>query len=236
MLKTTFWLDGKDARDYGIFLQRPVEISGAMPEVETVHVQGRNGDLVFETGAYLNRTGTAACFALYRNVDYYVSAASAFLLGGAGYRRLEIPEDDEHYYLARITNGAGVQSRLKLLNPFEIQFDIMPQAWLKSGAGKLVFTSTGYLNNPYSGKAKPLLKVNGSGAGAVNINGTAISITSIADYIMLDCETELAYKGTVNLNSSVNAPKYPVLDRGQNEIAFSGGVTSIEITPRWWDV
>lgn len=235
MLKTTFWLDGKDARDYGIYLQRPVEISGATPEVETVHVQGRNGDLIFDTGAYHNRTGLAACFALNRNVAQYVTAASSFLLDGAGYRRLEVWEDDEHYFLARVMNGAGLQARLKTLNPFEIELDIMPQAWLKNGSDPVTFDATGFIDNPYSGRAKPLLKVNGSGAGAININGTPISITSITDYIMLDCETELAYKGTVNLNSGVNAPKYPVLDRGQNEIAFSGGVTSIEITPRWWD-
>ena len=236
MLDTTFWLDNQDARDYGIRLQKPVEIGSTSRVVETVQVQGRNGDLVFDTGAYSNRTGTALCFALAENVINQVSAANSFLLDGAGYRRLEVHEDDEHYYLARITNGASVSSRLKLLNPFEITFDIMPQAFLKNGAMPIIYTQTGTMHNIYGGEARPLLKVNGNGNGAININGVVIGITDINEYIMIDCETAYAYKGTHNLNNSVNAAQMPTLKKGDNEIAFSGNITSIEVTPRWWDV
>ena len=41
------------------------------------------------------------------------------------------------------------------------------------------------------------------------------------------------YKGTLLKNSDVVGDKFPTLAYGANTITFSGGITSVEIIPRW---
>ena len=95
MLNETFYLDGIDARSAGIQLQAPIEFSEAIPIVEAQTIPGRNGDLVRYTGSYENRSGSASCFCLQKDVEKAVSSAGRFLMGKKGYRRLETSDDPE---------------------------------------------------------------------------------------------------------------------------------------------
>ncbi len=56
--------------------------------------------------------------------------------------------------------------------------------------------------------------------------------------ISIDCDLQDAYSGTTNKNSDIilNGGEFPKLDPGENQISFSGGITSVEITPRWWTI
>ena len=58
MLNENFFYAGLNALSNGICLQKPITFTGAEPDVETIHVPGRNGDLSIYTGAYKNRKGT----------------------------------------------------------------------------------------------------------------------------------------------------------------------------------
>lgn len=89
------------------------------------------------------------------------------------------------------------------------------------------------INNPTSFDSLPLIKVIGSGSGSLTINGKEISFSQIDDYIMLDSDLKRAYKGDVSKNN-VMTGDFPVLIPGDNLIQFSGGITSVIITPRWW--
>lgn len=235
-MRDTFYLDGIDAADVGIFLQRPVAVSGRVPEVEKTHVQGRNGDIVRETGAYENMTATASCFALQRNVSAALTAARNFLFAKHTYRRLVLSHDPEHFLMARIANGAQVENRLNVLNPFEIEFDCKPQFFLFSGEQAIDLSTSGNeIVNIHGGVAKPLVVVHGSGSGTITIGTRTVQLTTITDGMVLDCDSQNAYNGAVNLNGDIYAPEFPVLDLGSSVVAFTGGVSSLSITPRWWD-
>ena len=82
----------------------------------------------------------------------------------------------------------------------------------------------------------PLIRVSGTGAGNLYIGKYTVVIKSIDDYVMLDSDTQNAYKGTINKNSTISAPEFPVLEPGESGINWSGGITSVEIIPRWWTV
>ena len=123
MLNETFYLDGVDARSVGIHLQKPIEFSEAVPVVEAQTIPGRNGDLIWETGSYENRSGSASCFCLQKDVEKAVSSAGRFLMGKKGYRRLETSDDPDHYWMARVENSPQISMRLRTLAPFEISFD-----------------------------------------------------------------------------------------------------------------
>jgi phage-related protein len=53
---------------------------------------------------------------------------------------------------------------------------------------------------------------------------------------ILDCDLQNAYNGNGNRNMYIDAPEFPVLKNGENKISFSGGITKIQIIPRWWEL
>ena len=236
MLDETFYLDGIDARSVGIRLQTPIEFSEAVPVVEAQTIPGRNGDLIWENGSYENRSGSASCFCLQTDVERAVSSAGRFLMGKKGYRRLETSDDPDHYWLARVGNSPQIAMRLRTLAPFEIGFDCKPQRFLKSGNQSVAITNGGILYNLYGFNALPLITVHGSDSGVLTVGDKTIEILSMEDVLYLDSDLQNAYNDIGNQNNNINAPEFPVLTDGENEISWSGGIERIEIIPRWWEL
>ena len=52
--------------------------------------------------------------------------------------------------------------------------------------------------------------------------------------VVLDSDTQNAYLGAVNLNSTISAPEFPTLPAGESAVRWTGGITGVEIIPRWW--
>ena len=54
--------------------------------------------------------------------------------------------------------------------------------------------------------------------------------------MVIDSELQDAYHGTSNWNKNItlNDRRFPKLKAGENLISFSGGITSVEVIPRWW--
>lgn len=236
MLNETFFLDGIDAASVGIHLQAPVSFSEAVPISEAQTVPGRNGDLIFETGSYENRSGTASCFCLAEDVEQYVSEAGRFLAGKRGYRRLETSDDPNHYWLARVENSPQIEMRGRALAPFTIGFDCKPQRFLKSGEIAIQVESGDTLNNHYGQTALPFITLRGTGSGILVIGTTVVTVNQMDGVLYLDCETQNAYNDSGNQNMNINAPVFPSLPSGATPIGFSGNIESVEIIPRWWEL
>ena len=236
MLNETFYLDGIDARSSGIQLQAPIEFSEAVPVVEAQTIPGRNGDLIWETGSYENRSGSASCFCLQKDVEKAVSSAGRFLMGKKGYRRLETSDDPDHYWMARVENSPQIAMRLRTIAPFEIGFDCKPQRFVKSGENPIVFTSSGSLFNQYGQIALPFITLYGQGAGRITIGDCVVEVKALNGSLYLDSDTQNAYNNNGNQNLNINAPVFPVLGDGEIEVAFSGGIERVEIAPRWWEL
>lgn len=234
MVNYNFWFNNKSAQEIGINLQEPIRFSEAVPIREAVNVPGRNGTLYFETNTYENRRGTAKCFIIKNNVEQEFDKITAFLFGNLGYCKLQTDEDLEHYWYAKVLNGAEIAVRVKMLAPFNIEFTCQPQRFLVSGDETITLTQSRIITNPTAFTSLPIIKVNGDGNGLLNVAGTVITLNSIDGNIILDCETQNAYKGTQNLNNTIAAPEFPKLFAGNNEISWSGNIESIEIIPRWW--
>mgnify|MGYP002511170366 CR=1 FL=1 len=258
MLNETFYVDGVDARNFGIYLQKPIEFSEAIPVVERQSIPGRNGDLIFETGSYENRTGTASCFCLQKNVEKAISAAGRFLMGKHGYRRLETSDDPDHFWLARVENSPQIMQRMRTLAPFEITFDCKPQRFLKSGEETVVlypteqdagFGVTHKIYNQHGFPAHPLIKIFAIRDGAAfhltckqpnastedriggNIWGGTLDLS-------IDCDTYNAYNDSGNQNKYIESYSgFPVIRPGENVLhVFGPSIEKAEFTPRWWEL
>lgn len=236
MHNETFYLDGIDAGSVGIRLQAPIVFSKAVPVVETQTIPGRNGNLIFETGSYENRSGSASCFCLQEDVETAISSAGHFLMGERGYRRLETSDDPNHYWMARVENSPQIAMRLRALAPFEISFDCKPQRFLKSGENAIAFIANGSLTNQYGQVALPLITLYGQGEGTLTIGGCVVEVKALDEVLFLDSDTQNAYNNNGNQNMYINAPTFPTLPDGETRIAFSGGIERVEVVPRWWEL
>lgn len=236
MLNETFYLDGVDAASAGIHLQKPIVFSEAVPNIESKTIPGRNGALIFDTGSYKNRSGSASCFCLQEDVETAISSAGRFLMGKKGYRRLETSDDPNHYWMARVENSPHIEMRLRVIAPFEIEFDCKPQRFLKSGENKTSFTSSGSISNQYGQTALPLITLYGNGNGTLTIGSCVVEVNNLSGVLRIDSDTQNAYNNNGNQNMNINAPSFPILPDGETQIAFSGGINRIEIVPRWWEL
>lgn len=228
-----FWLDGACCSDYGIKLQGPVEFDSPTPKISIVTVPGRNGDLHFYEGAFNNVSGRVNCFALQHGVAQRLPQITKWLLLKQGYRRLETSDEPNIYRLARISNGPETAIRLKTLAPFSIEFDCKPQRFLKSGEYPLKLDVSKTLYNT-GFPALPLIRVNGIGAGNLYVGKYTVQILELDEYLILDSNAQNAYKDTLNKNGTISTTDFPVLEPEENSISWDGGISSIEITPRWW--
>ena len=92
------------------------------------------------------------------------------------------------------------------------------------------------LKNPTAYDSFPKIIIYGSGSGVLTINGSIINVSSIGNGMVIDSELQDAYHGTSNWNKNItlNDRRFPKLKAGENLISFSGGITSVEVIPRWW--
>lgn len=136
-----FYLDGVSAKSKGIILQGEIEFSPLVPRVQTYAIPGRNGDLhAYEKDSngnivYDNRTATATCYVLSENVDETLKTIKDWLFGVQGYRKLQLPEDGENYWEARVVSADERAIRKGMLNPFTVVFDCKPLRSDDEGSG-----------------------------------------------------------------------------------------------------
>lgn len=229
-----FW-NGRSSDEFGLYVEyyppRPV------PErkVERVSVPGRSGDIFFPQDAFSN---------VKQSYDIYISAEARGLpiiadpivawLSVPGYARLEDNYDPEIYRMAMFVGGIDITNIINCFGRATITFDCMPQRWLKSGEIPQHFTNAGALVNPTGMKALPLITVSGSGAGTLTVGDDTLTLSD-CNGIVLDSEAQNAYRGTENMNATVSGD-FPVLKAGQTTISWAGGITSIKIVPRWWNL
>lgn len=232
MITKYFVLDDVSSAEYGIFMSGYPSFGAPSPKFEKVSVPGRNGDLIFEDGSFENVEGNLKCFILHEQTYDTVAEANKWLLK-TGYRRFCYDGDEEAYRLVRIVNGAEIAVRMKRLDPFEIRLDCKPQRFLLSGEIPMMFTESGSFDCPaYVGL--PLLHVLGN--GTITLNGVTIEISNTSEDFYIDCDTQDAYKGIINMNANILAEEFPKIYSGKNELVLSSGIDFAEITPRWYTI
>ena len=103
-----------------------------------------------------------------------------------------------------------------------------------------MFTEAGVLKNPTFQTSLPKLRIQVSGDGTLTIGENVIAISGIssATSMIIDSEIQDVFEegSLTNLNGKVSfsGGMFPSLRPGLNTISFTGNITSVEVTPRWW--
>lgn len=236
MPKYYFWLDGIPSTDYGIQLQNPVCFSKPSRRYEEMQIPGRNGVLHRSEDSFEPVSAVLDCFVLQKNAESAAGSITSWFLGTKGPRRFEIQEDPEVYRLVTILDGYDTDNRINLLNAFSVPITARPERFFKSGERPTQMQNGGKLYNPGLA-SKPLIEVSGSGEGTVTVGGISVNLLDIPDTLYLDCDIENAYNESGDQNGKVSTPSgYPTIPTGVSVVSWSGGVTGVKITPRWWSL
>lgn len=228
-----FWFDGECSYDKGIYISSDSIFNAPEREVEVVSIEGRNGNLIIDKGKYKNINIAYSCF-IRENFSSLAANIRDFLCSKIGYKRLEDTYNPNHYRLARFSGGINFDVHFLKAGEFNLAFECKPQRFLKSGDYSINIQKGDVINNLTSFPSKPLIKAYGTGSAILQVGDIPIKINEIDNSLTIDCDTQNAYKDTENKNSTINASEFPSLLKGKTGITWSGGITKLEVTPRWW--
>lgn len=229
------WIDGKCLKEFGIYVSGENTFNAPEWDYESQPVPGRNGNLIIPSNRMKNISVPYPAFIRQKFRENAQAARLYLLSAGAKYRRIE---DDYHPDSYRLGVFAGpLDFDMKFLNrggETNLVFDCKPQRFLKIGEFPVQVESGQKLLNQWM-DALPLIQISGTGDGQLMVGNSQVDITDMTGSITLDCDVQNAYSGTINLNNNITVTGgWPVLTTGQTAISFSGGITAVEITPRWW--
>ena len=231
-MKDFFVLDGVKSSDFGCYIATGNRFDAPERDVETVEVAGLNGNLIFDNGRFKNFEATLDAY-IPRNMQTNVDGLRNWLLSkSANYYRYEDTLHPDEFRKVRYSGGYALDVSDRVGAAFPLTFDCKPQRYLKRGEQQITATNGMTLLNPTQYAARPLIRVYGD--GTLTLSGVTQTVTGNTSYIDVDCETQNAYRGSVNCNGNVT-PTFPVIESGVQTVAFTG-FTTVIITPRWWTV
>lgn len=228
----TFTYDGHKSTEFGLVISGAATYGAPCRDIQQIQVPGRSGDVIIDNGRYANTSITYRC-AIMRNASVNLPAARDFFMSrSGGYYRLTDDYRPDEYRMVRVSDVFSPTVFNASYAVFDLTFDADPRRFLISGETPITVAAgaTITLTNPTWDAALPIITV--TAPGTVTI-GT-VSLTA-AEAMTIDCDTQDAYSGNENKNSSLTIPglEFPVLASGDTAVTNSTS-DSITITPRWW--
>lgn len=256
MPKSIITWAGRSSAEYGITVERFPALNRPSRKYEKVSVPGRNGDIYFYQDSFSNYIQQYEIYAGSRNgsapdawtevfnwlypEDRAVSTDDFLNLTINGYHQLIDSYEPNAIRLAAFNEAVEVANEWNQIARAAISFDCRPERFTSDAFTPVSFTASGgHVTNNTKRNAKPCLKVYGSGAGTLTVGNEIISISAINGYIYIDSELKNCYKGMndLNLNNLVTlTSEFPILKPGNTYITWTGGITQIDVIPRWWNL
>lgn len=227
-------LDGIKISDYGICLADRLDIPTAERDAESISVRGRNGSLTKKYG-WLDKT-VKVPFNFLDDESDFLSIFRQFKILLMEAKELSNTDDPGFYNKIKTVSVADAKNTIIEYGEFEADLTLDPFDYEYDNT-VIPITSETTIFNP-GWESQPYIKVYGSGDGTLYVNSSAVNFTGIDGFIELDCDMLLAYKtinGILTPQDIHMAGTFPVLDHGDNSIAFSGGITKVEmiVRKRW---
>ena len=230
-----FWFAGHCCREYGIYVSGENTFNGPARGYELVSIPGRSGDLIRDNKRYKNITVSYPAF-IHRDFLRNTDAARAWLLGSPmQYHKLEDDYHPDEYRMAIFTGPLDFDTRfLNRSGETTLNFNCKPHRYIKAGTWVQALENGQILLNNWD-ESLPLIQITGNGSGMLTVGGVTVTIDSMDSGLTLDAETQNAYNGLENKNGTIRIAggEFPILPAGETRITWSGGVTAVEITPRW---
>lgn len=245
-----FRWNGVKCTEYGMHVLEQPTLLRPKERMEFETVPGRSGSLTLTEGDDIFDDLQLTCKCVIDD-SYGVEDGASFdrlarisaWLRGSG--EVVFANRPEGFYKARISNQLRFETVLRghPHRAFSVEFRCQPFFYQTSGLSPISVGSDPVLvTNTGNIASLPLIKLTGTGEGTLMIGNGTMLVNSFEniDYLMLDCEAKVAYKGAagsatdplVLLGSRVTG-EWLTIPTGQSFITLVGGVTSASVVPRW---
>ncbi len=230
------YFNGHSSDEYFCHIEHKPDIPVPEAMYEEYEVPGRNGKLHADLGYYDNVTVTYQLYFHGRNPTAEdARTVKKWLAGTPGTHQLSDGYDPAFFYLA-IAKPGSISNLFDKYGRLSVEFDCDPRHFSVVGYQAMQMQSGQTLLNPLDHVALPWLEITGNGSeGKFTVNGVDFAVGTVANKTLYcDCENWDAYlTGGTNANARVGGT-WPSLQPGENTISWSGGVTGVKLTPRWW--
>lgn len=254
MLNNTFIWNGISSEEFNIKIERFPTFSRPARKYTSASVPGKNGNIYDVQDAWEETSMSYQIFAgsSRSNTAEDFGRILEWLCEPKGYARLEDTYDVNHYREAVFLDAMDIENSWNRFGKAVIMFRCRPERFLKNQSNiSLTFDSNGeaVLVNPTKHIAKPMITVGrGTAKGTLRINYVCVDIpgtTLIPNTAYIDCKNEDIY-GTDGTSLNATAKVYPFgynedygflrLEPGSNTIVKSGGIGSVTLDTRFWEI
>lgn len=237
-MRNYFTFGRTDSRDFGVYISGSGVFNSPVKAYEPLVIPGRDGDLLSKEKRLENIELVYPCF-IYTNFKENIAGLRESLLSQDGYQNLSDSYHTDEIRSAYYAGGLEVEPTARLdAGNFELRFMCKPQRYLNSGWAAVTLTQNGTITNPTRFYARPTINIYGT--GSVYVSGVTITVTyANTEATIINCEMMSAYDFnyvTANQFIELSGNDFPTLRPGSNTIRLSGGVTKVEIIPRWYIV
>lgn len=228
---------GVSSAAHGIVVRSLPPLGVPQKRDQSFKVAGRSGNLHVQDGAWEETLKPVGIYLPYaQGAQVSPIARVAAYLSGTG--RVSFSNLPGRYFEARLVNalllGAWVDDFDDLTAT--VAFQCQPFAY-HEGAGDIVMSAPGIIDNPGTASAQPKLVVSATGDFQLSVGRSTLAIEG-ADYdkdVVIDSYLMDAYQGAALINDRMTG-EFPTLAPGANAVVWTGGVVSVRIEPNWRDL
>ena len=233
--KEYFTLDGVTSKSFGVGISGSGAFKSAERDIETVHLAGRNGDLLHDNGGFLNRSMVYPCWMAGRFRQSFPAFRSFLMAHMDKYYTLRDTYYPGHFSLARVVGPIDPEPKVRLrAGEFDVAFECRPEYFMDDGN---VFFSSGSVTNPTDFPCYPLIRI--SSSGTITLDGTTFEVMSFqGSYIEFDCETGNVYdeNGSIVPYALHNDNFWKSNNRIKIEPGETMTFSGCQVKPRWYDM
>lgn len=231
-IPTWFKFKDKLSSDFGIVVSNyPIPPIPA-EKVSSEEIMGRSGTVTITEGedVFKSISLTIDCFILEGT-----SARDQIVdwMRGSGY--LILGNDPTKRYYGRLSNQIDISQIVRGDNAVAISFIFSCQPYrYEADPQDIVLSVPSTIENPSYLASDPIIKISGVGNVSISIGDYSVSVSSLSGTVTLDCDAKQAYSSTSGPVISLGDDgEWPKLVSGSNYITWSGGISSVTISPNW---
>lgn len=226
--------------EFSIIILKTNILSSTEKSYEVFPIPGRNGSLTIDNGSYEDFTLMCECYINQEASQYSIEELAIkikrWLKRDVDYLPITVSTLSNYYLEGYCNNKLDIEEVVKNLGKFMLTFTCKPFKKKHSEKPIIVTSKETKIMNDGAEASEPYLKVIGSGDINLYIGNQTVVLKAIEGEIIIDSEEMNAYKvnnlnTVINQNDKMYSP-FPVLNLGENNISWTGTVTSIEILPR----
>lgn len=227
-----------DSRDLkGIRVRKVDSLSIPKRSIQSLPVQGRDGNLIIDNGSYENRLikiEIQIITSSTKQINHIAEELAYFFQYDMDYKPLTLSEDPTVYFEGICTNNIDIGRTIKTIGSAQLIFEAKPYKRMLDGDKKISLIANSAIFNPTRYDSRPWIKIIGDGDIELLIGSQKVMLKGVSTSIIIDSDSMECIGPNGNSENDKMYSKYPTLTYGENKISKqSGNVSKIEIVPRW---